>query len=265
MFNVSSAQMYAWIAEFFWPFFRILALIMSAPLFGATGVSASTKIGIAIVLTIIIAPILPAMPDIQPASAQGMLIMAQQLLIGFALGFAIRLVFTAMEMAGHIAGLQMGLGFASFFDPQNSTQVPLMGQFIGVMTMLLFVTLNGHLMMIATLVESFHTLPIGSSMAGQSLYALVDTGKNVFSWGVQMSLPVIAALTLVNVGLGVLTRAAPQLNIFAVGFPLTLGAGFLILAISVPYFLPLFNGMMEESIDTMLRLAQPAPVTSVVH
>ena len=99
--------------------------------------------------------------------------MAQQLLIGFTLGFAIRLVFTAMEMAGHIAGLQMGLGFATFFDPQNSTQVPLMGQFVGVMTMLLFVTLNGHLMMIATLVESFNTLPVGTSMAGQSLFALV--------------------------------------------------------------------------------------------
>lgn len=257
--------MYAWIAEFFWPFFRIIALVMSAPLFGATGVPASVKIGIAIVLTIIVAPLLPAMPDIQPASAQGMLIMAQQLLIGFTLGFAIRLVFTAMEMAGHIAGLQMGLGFATFFDPQNSTQVPLMGQFIGVMTMLLFVTLNGHLMMIATLVESFNTLPVGSSMAGQSLLALVITGKNIFSWGVQMSLPVVAALTLINIGLGVLTRASPQLNIFAVGFPLTLGAGFLVMAVSVPYFLPLFNGMMEQSIDTMLRLAQPIPITAKAH
>ncbi|HEY8085391.1 MAG TPA: flagellar biosynthetic protein FliR [Methylophilaceae bacterium] len=265
MFNVSSTQMYAWIAEFFWPFFRIVALIMSAPLFGATGIPSGVKIGISVVLTIIVAPILPAMPDIQPASAQGMLIMAQQLLIGFTLGYAIRLVFTAMEMAGHIAGLQMGLGFASFFDPQNSSQVPLMGQFIGVMTMLLFVTLNGHLMMIATLVESFHTLPIGTSMAGQSLYAVADFGKNIFTWGVQMSLPVIAALTLVNIGLGVLTRASPQLNIFAVGFPLTLGAGFLVLAISVPYFLPLFNGMMEESIDVMLRLAQPTPITAIKH
>ncbi len=265
MFNVSSTQMYAWIAEFFWPFFRILALVMSAPLFGATGVSAGLKIGISIVLTIIVAPLLPAMPDIQPASAQGMLIMAQQLLIGFTLGFAIRLVFTAMEMAGHIAGLQMGLGFATFFDPQNSTQVPLMGQFIGVMTMLLFVTLNGHLMMIATLVESFNTLPVGSSMAGQSLLALVIVGKNIFTWGVQMSLPVVAALTLINIGLGVLTRASPQLNIFAVGFPLTLGAGFLVMAVSVPYFLPLFNGMMEESIDTMLRLAQPTPITATAH
>ena len=265
MFNVSSTQMYAWIAEFFWPFFRILALVMSAPLFGATGVPPGVKIGISIVLTIIVAPLLPAMPDIQPASAQGMLIMAQQLLIGFTLGFAIRLVFTAMEMAGHIAGLQMGLGFATFFDPQNSTQVPLMGQFVGVMTMLLFVTLNGHLMMIATLVESFNTLPVGTSMAGQSLFALVILAKNIFSWGVQMSLPVVAALTLINIGLGVLTRASPQLNIFAVGFPLTLGAGFLVMAISVPYFLPLFNGMMEESIDTMLRLAQPTSITTTAH
>jgi flagellar biosynthetic protein FliR len=259
MLNISSLQMHQWIVEFFWPFFRILALVFAAPLFGASGVPAGVKIGISFVLTIIVAPLLPAMPNIPPASAQGMLILAQQLLVGAALGFAIRLVFTAMEMAGHIAGLQMGLGFASFFDPQNSAQVPLLGQFIGVMTMLLFVTLNGHLMMIATLVESFNTLPIGSSMAGQSFFALVIAGNNIFTWGIQMSLPVIAALMLVNVALGVLTRAAPQLNIFAVGFPLTLGVGFVILAISVPYFLPLFNGMMEQSIDTMLRLAKPTP------
>lgn len=259
MLTVTSLQMHAWIAEFFWPFFRILALIASAPLFGAAGVPPTVKIGMAMVLTIIVAPILPVMPVISPASAAGMIILMQQLLVGFAMGFAVRIVFTAMEMAGHIAGLQMGLGFATFFDPQNSTQVPLMGQFIGVMAMLLFLSLNGHLMMIATLVESFNSLPVGSTMAGQSLLALVITGKNIFSWGVQMALPVLAAIMLVNIALGVLTRAAPQLNIFAVGFPLTLGAGFLILTISVPYFFPLFNGMMEESIDVMLRIAKPAP------
>ena len=134
-----------------------------------------------------------------------------------------------------------------------------MGQLIGIMAMLLFLSLNGHLMVIATLVESFNTLPVGSAMAGKSLLALVITGKNIFTWGVQMALPVIAAIMLVNIALGVLTRAAPQLNIFAVGFPLTLGVGFVILAISVPYFFPLFNGMMEQSIDTMLRLAKPTP------
>jgi flagellar biosynthesis protein FliR len=259
MITFTSLQFHSWIAEFFWPFFRILALIASAPLFGAAGVPSTVKIGISLVLTIIIAPILPPMPAVFPASAAGMIILMQQLLIGLALGFAVRIVFTAMEMAGHIAGLQMGLGFATFFDPQNSTQVPLMGQFIGIMAMLLFVSLNGHLMMIATLVETFNTLPVGSSIAGQSLLALVMTGQNIFTWGVQMALPVLAAIMLVNIALGVLTRAAPQLNIFAVGFPLTLGAGFIILTISVPYFFPLFNGMMEQSIDVMLRIAKPAP------
>lgn len=259
MFTVTSLQLHTWIAEFFWPFFRILALISAAPLFGASGVPPTVKIGISMVLTIIVAPLLPAMPSIPPASAAGMLILMQQILVGLAMGFAIRIVFTAMEMAGHIAGLQMGLGFATFFDPQNSTQVPLMGQFIGVMAMLLFLSLNGHLMMITTLVESFNSLPVGSSMASQSLLALVITGKNIFSWGVQMALPVVAAIMLVNIALGVLTRAAPQLNIFAVGFPLTLGTGFLILTISVPYFFPVFNNMMEQSIDIMLRLARPAP------
>jgi flagellar biosynthetic protein FliR len=260
MFEVSSLQLQTWIAEFMWPFCRILALISTAPLFGARGIPAHVKVSLAFFITILVAPLLPPMPSVPPASAYGLLIVAQQLLIGFAMGLAIRMVFMAMEMAGHIIGLQMGLGFATFFDPQNGTQVPLVGQFITIMAMLLFLSLNGHLLVINALVSSFETIPIGANMASMGFRALVLAGANMFIWGMQMAMPVLGAIMLVNAALGVLTRASPQLNIFAVGFPLTMGVGFVILWISIPYFLPLFSGMLDQSIGLMLKIARPLPI-----
>lgn len=257
MLTVSTVEFNAWLAAFFWPYVRILALMAASPMFGARGVPNTVKVVIAFAITIIIAPLLPTMPSVSPTSAAGMLIMLQQLMIGYGMGLVLRLAFSATEMGGHIMGLQMGLGFATFFDPQNGTQVPLLGQFLGVMAMLLFLSFNGHLMVIAALVESFHTLPIGEFVAVKNWKALALAGSNVFSWGLLISMPVLAAVMMANAALGVLTRAAPQLNIFAVGFPITLGLGFFVLAFSLPYFLPLFQGMIEQSINTMLMLAKP--------
>lgn len=257
MLTVSSIQLNAWLAAFFWPFFRILALVASVPFFGARGIPAHIKIATAFLLTILIAPLLPPMPSVQLASAQGLLILAQQLMIGYAMGLTMQLAFSAMEMAGHITGLQMGLGFATFFDPQNSTQVPILGQFLGVMAMLLFLAFNGHLMVISALVESFNILPVGNIGAITNWKAIGLAGSNIFMWGLLLSMPVLAALMLANVALAVLTRAAPQLNIFAVGFPITLALGLIVLSLSLPYFLPLFSGILEYSIQVMLKIVKP--------
>lgn len=257
MFTVTSDQLYFWLGEFFWPYFRILALLSVAPILGSRAIPVSVKILTAFFITAVIAPVIPHASNVAPASAEGILIVVQQVIIGLAMGLATRLVFSSMEMAGHIAGLQMGLGFATFFDPQNGTQLPLMGQFISIFATLLFLSMNGHLIMISALTESFYTLPVGQPMADGSFKALALAGGRIFAWGVQLALPVIAALMLVNVALGVLTRAAPQLNIFAVGFPLTLGVGFIILALSIPTFPPVFTQMVETTIATMLNLATP--------
>lgn len=257
MLTVSSVQLNAWLALFFWPFCRIAALLAASPLFGARGIPANVKVVIAFAVTVIVAPLLPPMPDVSPTSAMGLLILVQQALIGYGMGMVVRLAFSAVEMGGNVMGLQMGLGFATFFDPQNGTQVPLLGQFLGIMAMLLFLAFNGHLMVISALVESFYTLPVGEFIAVKSWKALALAGGNIFSWGLLISMPVLAAVMMANVALGVLTRAAPQLNIFAVGFPVTLGLGFVVLAFSLPYFLPLFQGMVEQSINAMLMLARP--------
>lgn len=249
----------AWIAAFFWPFFRILALVATSPFFGARGIPALTKIGFAFVLTVLVAPVLGPLPAVQPASALGLYIVAQQLMIGVAMGLTIRVVFSAIEMAGHVMGLQMGLGFATFFDPQNSAQIPVMGQFLGIVAMLLFLAVNGHLLVISALVESFHVLPIGLHPIGGAGWKTVALwGGEVFRGGVLIALPVIAVLMMVNVGLAVLTRAAPQLNIFAVGFPLTLAVGFVVISLSIGYFLPVFNSMIESGIQTMMKISSDA-------
>lgn len=259
MISVTSAQLELWISAFFWPFFRILALITTAPFFGARGIPASVKIGLALVMTVLVAPVIGPVPNVAPASAAGLFILGQQVMIGLAMGIALRIVFSAIEMAGHIMGLQMGLGFATFFDPQNSAQIPVMGQFLGLVAMLFFLAINGHLMVVTALVESFTVLPVGlHPISSQGWYTLVLWGAEIFRAGVLISLPVVAVLMMTNVALAVLTRAAPQLNIFAVGFPLTLGVGFVVIGLSLGYFLPLFSGMFETSVQMMMKIVHDA-------
>jgi flagellar biosynthetic protein FliR len=262
--SVTSAQLDIWIAAFLWPFFRVLALVATVPFFGARGIPASVKIGFAFAITVLVAPLIGPLPPVQPASAQGLFIVGQQLMIGFAMGLAIRVVFAAIEMAGHIMGLQMGLGFATFFDPQNSAQIPVMGQLLGVMAMLLFLATNAHLLVITALVESFRVLPIGlHPLAAEGWKTLVLWGGEIFRSGVLIALPVVAVLMMVNIALAVLTRAAPQLNIFAVGFPLTLAVGFVVISLSLGYFLPVFNNLIEAGVQTMMRIASDANSTVV--
>jgi len=257
--SVTAAQLNAWLAIFFWPFFRILALIASSPVFGARGVPATVKVGLSLALTVMVAPILPAMPDVPPASAAGLFILADQLMIGFAMGLAIRIVFSAVEMAGHIMGLQMGLGFATFFDPQNSAQIPIMGQFLGLVAILLFLAVNGHLMVISVLVDSFRVLPVGLYPLASGAWKTVALwGGEIFRSGMLISIPVVAALLMTNIALAVLNRAAPQLNIFVVGFPLTLAIGFIVIALALGHFLPVFNSMLETGFLTMLKIASEA-------
>ena len=263
MISVTSAQLDLWITTFFWPFFRIIALVASAPLLGARGVPASVKIGLAFMLTIMVAPVLGPMPAVAPTSGAGIFILVQQIMIGVAMGMAMRVVFSAIEMAGQIMGLQMGLGFATFFDPQNSAQVPVLGQFMGLIAMLFFLAINGHLMVISSLVESFHVLPIGlHPISSEGWRTLASWGSEVFRAGVLISLPVVAVLMMTNVALAVLTRAAPQLNIFAVGFPLTLGVGFIVMSVSIGYFLPIFSTLFESGAQMMLRVASDARIAA---
>lgn len=254
MISVTSAQLDIWLATLMYPLARLLALISSSPILGNKQVPRRVKVGLAVLLAIVIAPTLDPMPAIPVGSPQGLLILVQQIIIGTAMGFTMRLIFTAVEMAGEFAGLQMGLGFASFYDPQNSSYAPVIAQWLGIIASLAFLSMNGHLMIISLAAESFHTLPIGKMMSSQNFYTVVEWGKSIFAYGVQISLPLLAALLITNLALGILTRAAQQLNLFAIGFPITLTVGFFVLSFTLPYLAPIMDRMTAEALATSLKL-----------
>lgn len=257
MISFTSAQLDIWLSTLIYPLTRILAMIASAPVLGNKQVPARIKMGLALLLAIVIAPNIGAMPPVELGSPQGILIMIQQIIIGVAMGFTMRLIFSAVEMAGELAGLQMGLGFASFYDPINGVHSAIIAQWLGIIAALAFLSINGHLYMLSALAESFQTLPIGSMMSTKGIYGVAGWGGSIFAYAVQISLPLLAALLITNIALGILTRAAPQLNLFAVGFPITLAIGFFVLALSIPYFSPLLDRLTQEGLGTMLNLVRP--------
>ncbi len=255
MISVTTAEIHALLAAFIWPLSRILALITTAPVLGNPSLPVQVKLGLALLVTILVAPTLDSLPQIDPGSGIGLLILMQQVIIGIAIGFSMRIVFVAVEMTGEIVGLQMGLGFATMIDPMSSGQIPLIGRFLGLIASLAFIAIDGHLIMIALVVQSFQTLPIGTVGVASSMFSdIAIWGREIFLFGLQLSLPVLAALLITNLALGILSRAAPQLNIFAVGFPLTLTVGLLVLALSIPYFTPLLEQLIQDGFGMMMRI-----------
>lgn len=256
MFSIESSQIDAWIVAFVFPMARILAFIATAPLWSSAGVPRRTRLILAIAISIAITPSLPAMPTVQPASLAGLWIMLQQMLVGLGMGFAAKIVFTAFDMAGEFIGFQMGLGFATFYDPLNSSQTPVIAEFITLITLLLFLSMNGHLLYLATLSQSFTAIPVSANPLGAGSWLnLAELGGKIFSAGLLLALPILVALMITNIGLAVLTRAAPQLNIFALGFPLTLIGGFVVLAVSLNYLAAPIQAIFEYGLSAMLGFA----------
>ena len=256
MISVTSAQLTAWLAAFLFPLARILALISSSPVLGNKQIPIRIKVGLAILITVIVAPTITVPNNIEPGSAEGIFVLAQQILVGLAMGFTMRLIFTAVEMAGDLAGMQMGLGFASFYDPVNASYTPVIAQFLGILSTLAFLSINGHLYMLSALADSFQAFPVSTTMpSAEAFRTMAEWGTVIFTHSLQLSMPLIGALMITNLALGILTRSAPQLNIFAIGFPITLTVGFATLALSLPYLAPLFEHALNEGVDTMQRIA----------
>jgi flagellar biosynthetic protein FliR len=152
-------------------------------------------------------------------------------------------------MAGFLMGSQMGLGFAMFFDPQHSAQVPAVSRVLSVFATLLFLTFDGHHILIATLAESFRLMPIGTPLPSATLQSVAVWGGQLFGWGLWLSLPVVGTLLVINLAIGVMTRAAPQFNVFSFGFPVTLFIGFVALYLSLPLLEPAISQIYRESFD----------------
>jgi flagellar biosynthesis protein FliR len=257
MISFSSAQLDAWLAAFVFPLARILALLATMPPYNNAALPQRIRLIIGLAITFVVAPSLPPMPAIAAGSWLGLLVLAQQVVVGVTIGFTMRLAFAAIDLAGDLIGLQMGLSFARFYDPQSSAQTAVLGDFLGIVTILVFLALNGHLLAISALVESFRLLPIATaSITVKGAGALLSWAAIIFSAGVLLSLPMMAALLIANIAMGVLTRVAPQLNLFAVGFPVTIVSGFVVLLISLPYFGAALERLFDQAFGVLRMVIQ---------
>lgn len=255
MLLLTTEQIGGWLGGFFWPFIRISAMMMAAPVFGARLMPVRVRILMAFAFSLVAIPLLPQVPAVDPISYQGMMIAAQQVLIGLAMGFMIQLVFQALVIAGESIANGMGLGFARMVDPANGVQVPVVSQFLIVMATLLFVILNGHLLLIDLVVQSFRILPIDpQGLSANGAWYVASWGGQMFAGGLLVALPAVTAMLVVNISMGVITRAAPQLNIFAVGFPLMILLGFIFLAATTPSILSNFTNLLMDSFAAIREL-----------
>lgn len=245
----TEAQLSAWLAAFLWPLIRISAMIAAAPIFSSRQTPKRIRVGIALLLSFMLMPLIPQPPVVEVFSPEALLIAVQQVLIGLAMGFIMQMVFGALVFGGQALAYSMGLGFASMIDPQNGVQVPVLSQYYIILSTLLFLILNGHLLMIEILAQSFYTLPIAvDGITQANLKDIVLWASRMFTGGLLVALPAIAALLLVNLGMGIITRAAPQLNIFAVGFPMTMMIGFILMFVTLPNVFAKFAELMNEAL-----------------
>jgi len=257
VFSVTSDQLSVWMVAFLWPFVRMLALISTAPIFSEATVPRSAKIGLAALLAMVVAPTLGPMPAVPLVSAGGFWILIQQVLIGAAMGFSMRMVFAMVQAAGDYVGLQMGLSFASFFDPSSGGNTVVVARLLHVLTVLIFLAIDAHLMLIMMLAESFHTLPIADApLAASGWFLLVSAASHIFSGALMLALPLIATLLILNLAMGILNRVSPQFSIFSVGFPVTLLAGIGMLLLLMQYLAPFLEPRFAAGFTSTLEFLQ---------
>lgn len=234
--TLSEQELTAYLGSFLWPLFRIAGFMMVAPVIGSQLVPARIRLIVAVAVTVVVAPVLPAMPQLEPLSLQALVIVAQQLFIGVLLGFFLQMIFQILILAGQMIAMQMGLGFASMMDPTNGVSVAVLSSFYLMFVTSLFVAFDGHLEMLRVLVESFYSVPVlpGLSNGGGFILAIVSQISWIFSSAMLIALPALTSLLISNFAFGIMTRAAPQLNIFALGFPVALMFGLFLIWLTLP-------------------------------
>jgi flagellar biosynthetic protein FliR len=247
MIEITEAQFLAWITPVLWPFLRTLAMFSALPVLGTRTVPARVRVALSALVALASQASLPPMPVVALDTPLAFMLVAQQVIIGLCVGFAVRVVFAAVEYAGELVGLQMGLNFAGFFDPVSAASGTALGRFYGTMVAWLFVVINGHLLVLAALLQSFQSFPVGPEPFGFLRETLPHRwGAEVFLTGLWIALPMVAMLLFVNLVLGVVSRVASQINIFAVGFPITVSVGLIGTLVTLPLLEAPFTMALER-------------------
>lgn len=252
---INEAQLAQFIGQYLWPLLRIGAFYFAVPFIGARMVPARARILLTLCTALLVSPLLPPPPTISFLSLAGMLMVVKEVLIGIALGFMLQVVMHVFVLSGQLIAMKMGLGFASMNDPSNGVSVTVLSQFYLLLTTLLFLAIDGHVVVIHMLIDSYAVFPIsGAGLGAEHFIGIVSMGSWLFSAALVVCLPLFTSLLIVNMSFGVMSRSAPQMNVFTVGFPITLIFGLLLMWYSLTNFLPLFESIMTEGFGWVLQL-----------
>lgn len=244
----------AFLLQLLFAMLRTGGAFVTAPIFSALAVPLQVRILVAAAIAVTIVAVHPVAPP-PLLSAAGVLAAAQEISVGLALGFVLALAFAAPMLAGEQIAAGMGLGFASVNDPQSGGSSPAIGNFLALLMTLLFLALDGHLILLEVVVRSYEALPVGGGwLAAARLGDIARFGSFVFTAGLTLALPVAMTLFAINLALGILTRAAPQMNIFAVGLPVTVMAGMVMLAVAFPALVEGMQSTIEVALDRLRML-----------
>jgi flagellar biosynthetic protein FliR len=253
--NASDVSM--WVSRFWWPTLRVGGFVLAAPIASETVIPSFVKIIMSVSLAFLMAPLVQIPAALSIFSGAGLLAAVQELLIGVAIGMVVQLTFEALTFAGQTVSLTMGLGFATLVDPQRGANTTVIGQMFMIFGILTYLAVNGHLVLLGTLAESFQTLPIGAAhIGGNFLLSVVLWGARVFEAGLLIALPAVIALVIVNLALGVVTRAAPQLNLFGIGFTITLMCGFFVLIVGLDGIMAGISSLINSALTAAAELVR---------
>lgn len=254
MIGFSEAQVLQWLTPLLWPLLRVLGLFTTAPVLSMRSIPRRVRVGLAALVALSAQPSLPAMPVVALDSPTALAMVAQQVVIGLTIGFAAKVVFSAVEFAGELVGLQMGLNFAGFFDPTTGSQGTATARFYNTLGAWLFVVIDGHLLLTAVVVGSFERFPVSDHPLDLLMQVQPQVwGAELFRYGLWIALPTIAMLTFVNLVLGLISRVAQQLQIFSIGFAITVSVGLFGLLLT----LPMLQMPMVAVLERLLALFQP--------
>ena len=218
-----------------WPFFRIAGVVMVAPVFGARLVPMRTRLAFAVAATYVLSPLVPLTPPFEISLRAGFIV-AQEVLIGAAMGFCLQMIFDALITAGQTIAMSMGLGLATMIDPQRGVSVPVISQLFLILGTLIFLSLGGHLATIRLVSDSFALLPVGEPLGREGLWMIASWGGRMLAGAVQIALP---------------AATAPSLNLFAVGLPAGLLIGFVILLLNLGHLSALLAQMLESTLEML--------------
>jgi flagellar biosynthetic protein FliR len=249
-FNLAQLQI------FFMIFVRMAALLSSIPVLANKNIPAVFKVGLALSISLILFPLLKlsGMPHFDNAVTFGLGI-AAEVILGFAIGLAVKAIFAGIQLAGKLAGYQMGLAIANVLDPASSVQVPLISQVYNIVAMLIFVVINAHHWLLQALIESFRLVPpFGFQMNSSFIDYLVHLTANIFVIAIKVGAPVIVVLLITSVALGLIARTVPQMNIFIVAIPLKIVVGLTFLVFSFTHLSAYLGQVFSQLANTILLL-----------